>query len=91
MLPKIRVISKKASNKSCLQLNFAQKSPRARMSFSTRSGARGYLLSLYQYISKSFEIHRSNDNILQSVSLIEHCSQSIEYPHLGAQYVARVS
>ncbi len=31
-LPKIRIPSKKASNKSCLELNFVQKSPRAHMS-----------------------------------------------------------
>ncbi len=40
-LPKIRMISKKASNKSCLELNFIQKSSRVHMSISAWSGARG--------------------------------------------------
>ncbi len=40
-LPKIRITSKKASNKSCLKLNFIQKSPGAHMSISPWSGARG--------------------------------------------------
>ncbi len=40
MLPKIRIASKKASNKSCLELNFIQKSPRAPLSILSRSGAR---------------------------------------------------
>ncbi len=48
------------------------------------------LLSLYRYISKSVEIYRCNDNIQQSVSFIEHCSQSIEHLHLHGQYIARV-
>ncbi len=34
MLPKIRIKSKKASNKSCLELNFVPKSLRANMSIS---------------------------------------------------------
>ncbi len=34
MLPKIRITSKKASNKSCSELNFMQKSPRAHTSIS---------------------------------------------------------
>ncbi len=48
------------------------------------------LLSLYQYISKNSEIYWCNDNILQSVLFTEHCSQSIEHPHLHGQYFARV-
>ncbi len=40
-LPKVRITSKKASNKSCSKLNFAQKSPRAYTSISPMSGARG--------------------------------------------------
>ncbi len=47
------------------------------------------LLSVYQFISKSFEIYWCNDNILRFVSFIEHCSQSVE--HLHGQYIARVS
>ncbi len=37
----IRILLKKASNKSCSELNFIQKSPRAHMSISPQSGARG--------------------------------------------------
>ncbi len=37
----IRVASKKALNKSCSKLNFAQKSPQANMSISSWSEARG--------------------------------------------------
>ncbi len=39
--PKIRIGSKKASNKTCLKLNFVQKNLRAHMSIFPRSGARG--------------------------------------------------
>ncbi len=46
------------------------------------------LLSLYQYISKRLEICSCNDNIPQSVSFIEHCSQYIEHPRLHGQYIA---
>ncbi len=38
---KIRITRKEASNKSCLELNFIQKSPRVHMSVSSQSGARG--------------------------------------------------
>ncbi len=41
MLPKIRIISKKALNKSCSELNFVQRSPRAHMSISPMGGAMG--------------------------------------------------
>ncbi len=34
MLPKIRITSKNASNKSCSELTFIEKSPRAHMSIS---------------------------------------------------------
>ncbi len=40
MLPKIRITSKKASNKNCLELNFVQKSPQVQMYISSWSGAR---------------------------------------------------
>ncbi len=40
-LPKIRITSKKALNKSCSKLNFVQESPRAHMSIFPWSGARG--------------------------------------------------
>ncbi len=40
MLPKIRITSEKASNKSCSEFNFVQKSPRTHMSISHHSGAR---------------------------------------------------
>ncbi len=48
------------------------------------------LLSLV-FNSKHFEIYWCNDNILWSVSFIEHCSQSIDHPHLQGQYIARVA
>ncbi len=38
---KIRITSKKASNKSCLNLNFIQKSLQTHMSIYLGSGARG--------------------------------------------------
>ncbi len=41
MLPKIRIASKNALNKSCVELNFVQKSARATLSTSTQSGAGG--------------------------------------------------
>ncbi len=41
MLPKIPVISKNASNKSCSKLSFLQKTLQAHMSISPKSGARG--------------------------------------------------
>ncbi len=41
MLRKVRITYKKASNKSCSELNFVQKSAQAHMSFSPWSGARG--------------------------------------------------
>ncbi len=40
LLPKICITSKKASHKSCSELNFVQKSPRVHMSISPQSGAR---------------------------------------------------
>ncbi len=40
-LPKIRIASKTASSKSCLKLNFVQKSQRTHMSISPQSGAWG--------------------------------------------------
>ncbi len=40
-LPKRSLISKKASNKSCLELNSIQKNPWAHMSISPRSGVGG--------------------------------------------------
>ncbi len=40
-MPKINVKSERASNKSCSELNCVRKSPRAHMSISPRSGARG--------------------------------------------------
>ncbi len=39
MMPKIRITSKKSSNKSCSELNFVQKSTRALMSIFPCSGA----------------------------------------------------
>ncbi len=52
-LPKIRMFWKKASNKSCSQSNFAQKSPWAHMSISLMSGTRGskdqYVWNLIMY------------------------------------------
>ncbi len=52
MLPKILITSKKASNKSCLELNFIQKNQRAHISVSPQSGARGCegLIQLKYYI-----------------------------------------
>ncbi len=47
MLPKIRIISKKASNKRCSELNFVPKNLRAHMSISSTSGARGLQRSVY--------------------------------------------
>ncbi len=41
MLPKIRITSKKASNKSCSELNFVRKSTRANISIGPMSGAYG--------------------------------------------------
>ncbi len=51
-LPKIRITSKKASKKSCLELNFVQKSPQAHISIFPQSGARwlGRLMWLKYYI-----------------------------------------
>ncbi len=40
-MPKIRIPSRKASNKSCSELNFEQKSQRAHMSISPQSEVRG--------------------------------------------------
>ncbi len=50
-LPKILIIAKKPSNKSCSTLNFVQKSPQGHMSISPQSGARG----LKRFIKKSTE------------------------------------
>ncbi len=41
MLPKIRIATKKALNKSCLELNFVQESPQAHTSICRGSGAMG--------------------------------------------------
>ncbi len=55
MLPKICITSKKASNKSCPGLNFAQKSPRAHMCISFSSGASGLQRSIYL---KSYNVQK---------------------------------
>ncbi len=48
-LPKIRILWKKASNKSCSKSNFAQKSPRAHMSISPMElGAPK--ISMFEYV-----------------------------------------
>ncbi len=44
-MPKVR-ISRKAWNKSCLELNFLQKSPRAHLSIYPRSGARASKINM---------------------------------------------
>ncbi len=46
MMPKIYMILKKAFNKSCLELNFIQKSPGAHLSISHRRGGRGLQRSI---------------------------------------------
>ncbi len=46
-LPKIHIASKKGSNKCCSELNFVQRSPRAHMSISPQSGAKGLQRYLY--------------------------------------------
>ncbi len=49
-LPKIRTISKKAFNKSCLELNFVLKSPRAHMSISPRNEARRFKINMFKIL-----------------------------------------
>ncbi len=54
-LPKIPIISKKGSNKSCWRLNFLQKTVRSHVSISSQSGARALQrlpFSKYYYILK---------------------------------------
>ncbi len=53
--PKIRITSKKASNKSCSKSNFAQKSLMVHMSISLTSEARG---SKDQYVLKSYNVQK---------------------------------
>ncbi len=55
MLPKIRAISKRAPNKSSLELNFVQNSPQAHMAISPRSGARGRQRSIFL---KSYNVQK---------------------------------
>ncbi len=55
VLPKIRSTSKEASSKSCLELNFVQKSCRVRMSISPVSGARELQKSVYL---KSYNVQK---------------------------------
>ncbi len=51
-LPKIRIASKKVSNKNCSELNFTQRSLLAHKSISLRSGARGLeRLASWKYYS----------------------------------------
>ncbi len=54
-MPKIRSISKTASNKSCSELNFIQKSSRAHMSISPTSGAREFERSVHL---KSYNVQK---------------------------------
>ncbi len=54
-LPKIHIISKKASNKSCSKLNFIQKSLRAHTSIYRTSEAAGLQRSVYL---KSYNVHK---------------------------------
>ncbi len=58
MLPKISIILKKVSSKSCSKLNFVQKSPRAHMSIPPQSGARGLerLIWLLYYMVLKLQI-----------------------------------
>ncbi len=55
MLPKIRIISKNASSKSCRALNSVQKSHLAHMSLSPKSGGRG---SKYCYHLKYYNVQK---------------------------------
>ncbi len=52
---KKHIASKKASNKSCSELNFIQKSPRAHMLISHMSGAAGLQRSVYL---KSYNVQK---------------------------------
>ncbi len=54
-LSRIRIVSKKASNKSCSELNFVQKSTLGHMSISLKSGARGLQRSV---CLKSFNVQK---------------------------------
>ncbi len=58
MKPKIRIKSKKASNKSCLELNFIQESLPAQTSISPQCGASG--LKRYIYLKYYFVQKRKN-------------------------------
>ncbi len=58
MLPKLPIISKNCSKKSCLELNFVQKSPLAHMSISPTSGAWGAPKICTFEILKSTEIEK---------------------------------
>ncbi len=52
-LPKISIVSKKASNKNCSELNLVQKSPWVNMSISPWSGARAFeRLACSKYVRK---------------------------------------
>ncbi len=57
MLAKIRVTSEKASNKSCWELNFVWRSPRAHMSIFPQSGARGLQRSVCLNTARKWLIH----------------------------------
>ncbi len=50
-LPRIRITSRKASNKNCLELNFVQKSQWDHMSVSHRGGTRGFSIFVHYKIS----------------------------------------
>ncbi len=61
-LPKICMISKEASNKSCSELNFVQKSSGCIMSISPRSGVRGSKDQDVWYLKPSLHLHANANN-----------------------------
>ncbi len=75
MLPITRMISKKAKNKSCLELNFVQKSPRAHLSTPPpRSEVRGLerLIWLkYYFVLKRKKVFNLGLNVAKNVHQIK--------------------
>ncbi len=72
VMPKIRNTSKKASNRSCSELNFIQKSFRAHMSISPRSGAWGFSISVYYKISNVLILWSPSVALVGEIDICAH-------------------
>ncbi len=77
-LPKIRIASKKASNKSCSELNFVQKSPQAHLAIFLQSGARGLERLIWLKYNTLMKRQNTFDLVLNAAKSTHHIQKSFK-------------